>query len=558
MDLAAVYAPLPSCSFRLLTILPSSPSDPSLISCQLSTHPLSSAPPYTALSYTWGSHRNPLPVQLGNNCFPVRQNLHQALTHIRINAKGNPVTLWADAICINQDDPDERTDQVRQMHTIYTNASDVLVWLGPSSPDSSAALDFVLELPDLLTEAKRAGSAKSQKVLNDPSLQDRWHALGRLLTRPWWRRVWIIQEISLARSARLLVGTHSIPWSSMYALLSELKHSWQWALHTKTEPDVATIIRLASTSRSIFDIAPSLAAHGHTADLGALLKITHLFKSTDPRDKIYALLGLTDAHTQHHIQPDYRKSTSDNANFSLSWTVNNPDPWLDDIGVDGGHEIAKSRKIYAAGDPALAGVQPVAPKFAGSVMNLPGVQFDTIVELDMYKLFDLLEYSHNRITETQVVEKLKTEADTGEGADLPYIAGGSSRMAFYRTLLLDCDIPYINPGTGSPQRLPKPTLDVKSSKDTPSPIPIPPKSASEVDVLLHKIQGSLAFFYGRCFAMTSTGYMGVVPRTAKPGDWVCVLLGGELPFVIRKVGDGFFRLVGECYLQGIMDGEVME
>ncbi|KIJ59472.1 hypothetical protein HYDPIDRAFT_43975 [Hydnomerulius pinastri MD-312] len=598
---APIYTPLPSRAFRLLTIHPPSQSDPSLISCELSTHIISSAPPYAALSYTWGSYRNPIPIQLGHHLFPVRQNLHQALTHIRLNAGGSPVTLWADAICINQDDLDERTDQVRQMHAIYKTAQDVLVWLGPSSEDSSIALDFVLELPELLAEAKRAGPAKSQEVLNDASHQARWLAFGHLLLREWWRRVWIIQEISLARSARLLVGTRSIPWSSMHALLSELKHSWQWAMHTETEPDVATIIRLASTSRSVFDITPSLVAHGHTADLGALLKITHLFRSTDPRDKIYALLGLTDTHTQEHIQPDYRKSISDvyrdtftylytrhrdlgdlswitgqaivreedrkgpswvpdsywgKANESLSWTVNNPDPWLDDTSAEGGNEAGKSRNLYAAGNPAFAGLYPVAPTFAGDTMTLPGVQFDTIAEMEPFMLHDLLEYSHNRITETEVVAKLKADADTGNGSDVLYIAGGSSRMAFYRTILLDCDVPYINPQTGSPHRLPKISpLGEGPNSDT---LPIPPKSAPEVDILLQKIQRSLGAFHGRCFATTSVGYVGIVPRTVKPGDWVCVLLGGELPFVLSEAGDNQFKFIGECYLHGIMDGEVMK
>ncbi|KAH9938936.1 heterokaryon incompatibility protein-domain-containing protein [Amylocystis lapponica] len=555
---SSIYTILPPRSFRLLTILPPSSRDPSKLTCQLSTHPLASAPPYTALSYTWGSpYQKLVSIHLGNHLCLIRQNLYQALYHIRCGANGQSFTLWADAICINQDDLDERMDQVSQMHAIYKNACDVLVWLGLSTPDSSTALDFVLELPELLTEAKRAGPTHSQEILNDPLLQDRWTSLGRLLTRPWWRRVWIIQEISFARSARLLVGMHSIPWSSMHALLSELKHSWQWALHTDTEPDVATIIRLASTSRSIFDITPSLLAHGHTTDLGPLLKITHLFKSSDPRDKIYALLGLTDVRTRQHIPPDYRKS-------SLSWTSNNPDPWFDEEDADRGSQTGKSRKLYATGDPALAGLQPTTPKFTGDTMTLSGVQVDRIASMDTYMLFDLHEYSKNyiRMSAPEIVEKLKTEADAGE-ADAPYIAGGSTRTAFYRTLLLDCAVPYVNPQSAWPQRLPKAIAAMQTNSLTLESndallISIPPKSASEVDLLLQRMQESLKFFDCRCFATTGTGYVGVVPRTAKPGDWVCALLGGEMPFVLRDKGNGQFRLIGECYLHGIMDGEVME
>ncbi|KAF9462819.1 heterokaryon incompatibility protein-domain-containing protein [Collybia nuda] len=607
-EASSVYAALPLNSFRLLTVLPESPQDPGLLVCRLSTHYIASAPSYTALSYTWGSNRNPVSIQIEGHSFPIGQNLHQALTHIRLNAAGDPVVLWVDAICINQVNLDERMDQVRQMNLIYRSASDVLVWLGLPSSDSSVALDFVLELPSLLEGAKRAGSEQSRYVLNDSSIQPRWLALAYLLLRPWWRRVWIIQEISLARAARLFVGTRSIPWSAMHATLSELRHSWQWAMHADTEHTTAKVIEIASTGRSLFDIVPSLVEHGHTADLGALLKITHIFKSTDPRDKIYALLGLTDTHTQAHIQPDYRKSLPDvyrdtftylytrhhgqglgdmswitggvivhenqrevpswtpdfrwcNANESLSWASNNPNPWFyvtDTNGSGGiGHGSSAPLQLYHTGDPVIAGLKPVSPRFSENTMTVLGVQFDTIESMEMFWLHDLVEYTEKRITETDLVSKLKSEAESGETIDVPYIAGGSSRMAFYRTLLLDCAVPYINPQTNIPLRLPK---EMSSGFEVPGneTLLIPPRTAADVDTLLHRIQRSLSLFHGRCIARTSTGYVGIVPRTAKSGDWVCVLLGGEMPYVLSGVEGDHFRLIGECYIHGIMDGEVME
>ncbi|KAH7881901.1 heterokaryon incompatibility protein-domain-containing protein [Phlebopus sp. FC_14] len=524
---ATTYAPLSAHCFRLLTILPAPPNHDEL-HCTLSVHSLTSPPPYTALS----------------------QNLYDALFHIRRDDA--PVALWADAICINQNDLDERMDQVSHMHTIYKNAAEVIVWLGLPSDDSSLALAFVFELPDLLAKAKSAGTA--QQFLHDPSFMDRWVALGHLLMRSWWRRVWIIQEIALARTARIFVGAHSIPWSVMHALLNELRRDWQWALHADVDRDIATVIRLASQSRSIFDILASFRAVEQSppprpADLGALMKITYQFKSTDPRDKVYALLGLTDDHARTYIQPDYRKHC--NANDSFSWMLNNPVPWID--GTDPAN--AKPWRFYRTGDPILAGLPSTHDmKFSDdrNEMVVPGVQVDKITHMDPYMLFDLHDYVHNQAPTPQIVEKLRAEAEGGVDTDTtPYIAGGNSRSAFYRTLLLDCQVPYIGPNSAAPRRLQK-------SEPLVSLVHIPPKSAQEVDTLLHAMSESLGLFHGRCFTVTGMGYVGVAPRTANIGDWVCVLLGGELPFVLREMEDGHFRMVGECFLQGIMDGEIME
>ncbi|EGN92503.1 hypothetical protein SERLA73DRAFT_164031 [Serpula lacrymans var. lacrymans S7.3] len=446
-------------------------------------------------------------------------------------AKDRSVILWADAICINQDDLDERRDQVSQMQYIYKGAQEVLIWLGEGSDLSDTALNFVLELPHLLEDAKIAGEGK--KVLNDPMLRDRWMALGWLMMRPWWRRVWVTQEVAFARCARILCGLRSIPWSAMEGLLAELKHSWQWALHTDADPDVATIIRLASTSRSVFEVVTNPIAQGQPVDLSSLLKITHFFKATDPRDKIFALLGMTDKETQECVQPN---------NF-FSWTLNNPDPRLGDA------VHSRPNKVYAAGEAELAGLVANIRFNESDEMIVDGVELDSIAQMDLMMLFDLDEYSKqgDRVPTPKIVEKPKAEAVMGSAE--PYIAGGSQRSAFYRSILLDCRVPYLDAESATPKRL----LESRTE-----PVHILPKSAEEVDALLHNMSESLRLLNGRCFFTTTAGYMRIGPRTARCGDKVCVLLGSELPFVLREIESKCFRMIGECYLHGIMDGEIME
>ncbi|CCM06200.1 uncharacterized protein FIBRA_08443 [Fibroporia radiculosa] len=371
----------------------------------------------------------------------------------------------------------------------------------------------------------------------------------------------------------------------MIVLLSELKREWQWALHTDIiVPDVATIVRLASTSKSIFDITTALRRCKEeplrAADLGALMNITHLFKSTDPRDKIYALPGLTDAHTLTHIQPDYRKSVADvyRGTFTylyarhgdlrdFSWiTVNNPDLWADNVdSVENGESKArKPRKIYSTGDPVLAGPPSIVKvRFSDDKMTPPGVQVDTTMQIDTdLMVYYLNEYSKNydrMPIVPQIVQKLRAEAEAsasadggGTDADLePYIIRGrpESRSAFYRVLLSDCQMPFIDPHSVSFLRLPK-------FEPVFLPVRIPPTSAEEVDTLLRSMPEVQSLFHGLYLAVTTKEHVGIFPRMADIGDWTCVLVGGEMPFVLRQMEDGHFRMIGECFLHGIMDGEV--
>ncbi|KAK3390769.1 heterokaryon incompatibility protein-domain-containing protein [Podospora didyma] len=95
----------------------------------------SNAPAYEALSYVWGSQENPKPIRLNGHVYHVTENLHAALTRIRLPAEDH--FLWSDALAINQLDLAERSDQVKAMPSIYSSAEKTLVWLGEGSPAST-------------------------------------------------------------------------------------------------------------------------------------------------------------------------------------------------------------------------------------------------------------------------------------------------------------------------------------------------------------------------------------------------------------------------------------
>jgi hypothetical protein len=171
------YSPLPTKdnTIRLLQILPSNDSA-DVIHCELIEYTLinsgSASHPYEALSYVWGSNVDPRRIILDGKDFPVTQNLYKAL--LRLRNHGLIRTVWTDAVCINQADVIEKADQIRMMMLIYAKAFRVIVWLGEARDASEEALGLI--------------KARASSPAFRP---DAGHAVQVLLSRPWFRRIWV-------------------------------------------------------------------------------------------------------------------------------------------------------------------------------------------------------------------------------------------------------------------------------------------------------------------------------------------------------------------------------
>ena len=177
---------------RLLTLEPGAESDG--FRCRLNTYSLDAAPEYEALSYVWGDPKDTWQITVDGSEFQATVKLVQALWYIRSDE--TPRTLWVDAVCINQADDVEKSQQVRMMRNIYYRATSVVAWLGLPAEDTGWLFrlikrlsgDFELHLPS----ARRDLGCESQSDLSDPS-----KFLIRLIhefARGWFWRVWTVQE----------------------------------------------------------------------------------------------------------------------------------------------------------------------------------------------------------------------------------------------------------------------------------------------------------------------------------------------------------------------------
>jgi hypothetical protein len=140
-------------------------------------------PAYTALSYTWGNPGRHKTIILDGIEVQVRENLWQALCHLR--SPNTELHLWIDAICIDQEDVLERNQQVSRMGTIYGMAKEVVVWLGPEEDDSTAAMDFIAKTTSVGKGQLPSNYFVDHLVSSTPTKR----AISKFIERDYWKRV---------------------------------------------------------------------------------------------------------------------------------------------------------------------------------------------------------------------------------------------------------------------------------------------------------------------------------------------------------------------------------
>ncbi|CAF9939018.1 MAG: hypothetical protein HETSPECPRED_001456 [Heterodermia speciosa] len=282
MSTRAVYRASPLLeerSIRLLTITDSTPH----FVCSLQTHLLREAPSFTALSYTWGdsfapsapdSPRNSnalnedLFVTLGDTQLPIQENLAWALSSLTSQGLKGP--LWIDAICIDQNNPAERSSQVMLMGDIYAGANEVIVWLGPESAADSGALrlhnEFMPALRAYLGDRVKDTSAMRSLsldrllqlgILIDPKLFEAYSPFRR---RSWFGRAWTFQEALLATNLRYLYGETFIERQDLddLAVYDLCSHPSVMALVKERYSTPYTSLRTLQMLRNVFDLDPDI------------------------------------------------------------------------------------------------------------------------------------------------------------------------------------------------------------------------------------------------------------------------------------------------------------
>ena len=293
-----LYRGLKAQEIRLIEILPGSLADTVVIRL-IHTVLHENRAKYDALSYVWGDKSDPVNIICDEYPLSVTKNLHTALVQLRRDRVYTPI--WIDAVCINQEDLDERARQVRLMRQIYGNAETVYVWLGRASATTAAGVELLhraYEIKERFPEKVKGGRPSEVEALGLPAGEDpAWRNVVEIFTRPWFTRVWVIQEVTVAANRVFLCGNFRIRQEAVqmvyrsnldfYALRYGLMQHWPQERGGQYE-------RLKNVIA--FGIIAAYYARSGPCDLLSLLFLTRGFEATDPRDKIFALLGITSGY----------------------------------------------------------------------------------------------------------------------------------------------------------------------------------------------------------------------------------------------------------------------
>ena len=321
----STYKYTPLCAdrqeIRLITLLPGRFSDAIVIelSQESLSSPGSSVPRYEALSYSWGSAqtsatvfareytdvpRRPHCQHQTLSLIPATENLALALAHLR--HPENSRVLWVDAICIDQQNVAERSSEVSRMKEIYTFAQKVLIWLGPDGGHgtlgvralATIGINAVLNYNAMRSTTALGGPPDVSRSDADLSglHEGKWSAVQGILCRPWFTRLWIWQEALLASRAIVHVGFDEISWEYFAAAIEWVDTE---AIHS---PHILKYI-----DRRVLERVRRLVRGKGFQSLFMLLFLTRESLCSDPRDRIYGVLGLLSAEEKEKwaIRPDY-------------------------------------------------------------------------------------------------------------------------------------------------------------------------------------------------------------------------------------------------------------
>lgn len=546
------------------------------ITFRIACFPLEQAPQFTALSYMWGAPDKVFPVIVSGKSLKVTKSLEYffraaASRHVKAaEPSGWPSGwLWIDAICINQGDQSERSEQVQMMKEIYERASNIVIWLGEDFEGSDKAMGLLAEIATLKVDdpVMSDGSIAeySCRLGNAENFIEIWYEMlvpvSKLLNLPFWDRVWILQEVSTPKNSDMEPKNHDATWVccgsttiswKAYAEANRRLISASWAdvtpqhidLHAISNTNVSTVAYVEERRRGV----------KFQNSLYTVLVQSRTSNATDPRDKLYGILGLADERDDPGLQPDYTLSVEE-VYTRLAKTIITRTQSLDCLGSAGlerNHKVPswvpdwtvqhdrtpqpfyqieqswnrdgtieeQSNLFNASGD-----VVPEINFEAKNYLIARGFSFDKVENVSMPRLWP----------EEMSDVRWQSWVSTASPDDTTYIGGGSRFEAYKKVLKGDYGDTW---GDWSAER----GGDIDGLSD-------PTVNAFE----LHDGIVNAVTWHRRLFT-TSRGYMGVASATTEPGDVVCILFGSQMPLVLRKEGE-LWSFVGQAYIHGIMDGE---
>ena len=598
---------------------------------------------YEALSWCWGpiqqdSDMSTSRVMLLLTPMQIRPNLATALRTLR--CANVPRTLWIDAICINQSQApsglQEKEQQIQLMADIFRSAERVLVWLGPAIGLISRALTTLKTLANAKTTDQEALLA-IREAQEEPWERDdgsfgspigectMLHWLIWVSQFPYWRRLWVVQEVALASSAALVCGKEYLDFEHLIQAYERIRHLEPDLF--ELDPNIYPAMSNIEQSLGLFRDCRRHLVNGHYThsrvqstssdsgsfvpqqDYAAFAKLLTMCRgqiATDPRDKIYGLLGLGSKALRSRLHPQYGIDApvvfrnfaqiilqESRSLFILSQAVKywfedetarrDVPSWLpcwtaqESLMIE--YEQAKYRLRQEMLFCACGPVEAEHVELKNDELRLSGIVIDSvssantfsrwqegrylgIPNLDFLRIW--LHQSYEKATSVIETSPLLPEQDqnyTRSTQTYLQMQGEEMESLFWETWAhgqepCDDKNEFQRCGAGFLRKCELWRQEyvrwVQAGRDIQS------WQGPSFNFLNKDLwEGIHNTLYNARFFVSEDGFLGLVGRHIFPGDKICVLAGGRLPFILRPLEPNAnrFKLVSECFVMGIMDGE---
>ena len=541
---------------------------------------------------------------------PVTENLWLALRRFGTVQRLSLRTFWIDALCINQTDVSERNSQVQRMADIFANGKCTLVWLGEATENFQIVKKFIVHLAylalgrtifkngnprnfgDLISVAACYNTSEAGQWLDRycrwwQSKFDKenllWSALSEFLQLAWFRRTWIVQEAVLARRVRVHVGLHQFR-GHMFAIALEGVHihldSHPYLLnHPEAMEGLRAVDFLCRTAtlrwtanpwssfrpliftRLFMESSAQRRVRLYSQQLEVLIGYTIHTRQTDPRDRVFALLSLALIEGDQRFPVDYDLPTSEVfvkvAHFCLE-VLKSPSilslagteihgrewsslpSWVPDLSQRSTHGRPPQSMI----DGQVLDCA-TAMEFAAHIRDHNTVEVRATILANVRSVVAPLQDDPQDLFHWfQECEALENKCQ-----EVFLVPGDSFDAACWRTLAWNLGTPD---SYNSYRAFRTVHQNAAESNDTDEGTR---KNAVEFQTRFR----SLAYGLRKAMMITDSGRLVSGPIASQAEDKICIIAGARVPFVLRRTDDGnAYRLVGECFVYGLTNGEVRD
>ncbi|PMD29700.1 hypothetical protein L207DRAFT_520779 [Hyaloscypha variabilis F] len=606
---------------RLLRFRPA-PSMSEDLQCTIEHVSLDENPVYNALSYTWSGKvddpalsKAPKILHISSNelsevSMDITPILNAALRYLR--PKHDPpvneeLVLWVDAICINQQDNTEKAWQVAQMQRVYSQALRVLVWLGPPADGSNIAISALLAMRRFALRAsgyvqegtsnvdmKNVPVDHSQQAMNDQLVAASFGRMfqknvvtssristypidevAKLLSREWWGRVWVWQELVMAKEVVFVCGEDRIEAADGDAsdVFGTFMSTWDQQVREFGRPAKL----LDHRPWTMIDARLTFMHTGRLQSLKTLLQESHLagLGATDPRDHVYALLLLAGDREELGIEVDYNLPYQElytqlatsylkrGELWFLLYCDNDPTDktfpsWVPNWSKSRGLQPLRSDNCAGNGAKVSFKFSFMGQLLGRHRISLSGVVLGTItwtspirptVSIDDFELhrdtiLNWVRVNYQALLQCPALTKDKLLASKahmhacwtflGNNIALPEEDMRMSEEEIDAAIDHAFRLVLDNEGSGQTS-----TLSLQSKR----------RVDSWCYCMMQTMNGRLLFY-------TKNGYFGIGERYLEVGDKLVVFSGASAPTAIRSTGIGKSRIVSNVLVPNAMLGDV--